>query len=180
VITSAAHADLHGAARAAAISADRAEVIRVFYSNFFFWVNLISLFLQAFAVSRLIGKLGVRRTLFVLPLIALGAYAAVGVIGGLAVVRAAKVSENSTEYSVQNTVRQTLFLSTARAIKYKAKAAIDSFVVRAGDSLSALLVWFAIHEIGLHGRGIALVNVALVGVWLAIAVALVRRPESSV
>jgi ATP:ADP antiporter, AAA family len=36
-----------------------------------------------------------------------------------------------------NTVRQALYLLTSREAKYKAKAAIDTFVVRAGDMLQA-------------------------------------------
>jgi len=39
-------------------------------------------------------------------------------------VRVGKILENSTDYSVQNTVRQALFLPTSREAKYKAKAAI--------------------------------------------------------
>jgi AAA family ATP:ADP antiporter len=175
LIPATAHPELGGAAHLAAITADRREVIKVFYGDFYFWVNLVSLLLQAFAVSRLIEKLGVRRALLVMPLIALGAYTLIGAIGGLALVRAAKVTENGVEYSVQNTVRQTLFLPTARAMKYKAKAAIDTFVVRAGDTLSALLVWFGVHVLDVQGRGLAWVNVALVAVWIAIALRLARR-----
>ena len=175
LIPATAHADLIGAARAAAINIDRRNVIQAFYGHFFFGVNLASLLIQAFAVSRLIAKIGVRRTLFVMPMIALGAYAAIGLIGGIALVRAAKTAENGTEYSVENTVRQTLFLPTDRPTKYKAKAAIDTFVVRSADAISALFVWFAIHALGTRGRGLALMNVGLVAIWLVIAVGLARR-----
>ena len=175
MVPATAHANLTGAARAAAIAADRREVIKAFYGNFFFWVNTISFLLQAFAVSRLIQRAGVRRSLFVMPVIAFGGYLAIAAIGGHALVRAAKIGENSTEYSVQNTVRQTLFLPTSRDAKYKAKAAIDTFVVRAGDSLSAVLVWAFVHELHAGVRGFALVNVALVAVWLAIARGIARR-----
>ena len=76
---------------------------------------------------------------------------------------------------MQNTVRQTLFLPTDRAVKYKAKAAIDTFVVRAGDTLSALVVWVGIHLLGLSARGLAATNIALVAVWLVIAYSIARR-----
>jgi len=135
-------------------------------------VNLVGFALQAVVVSRAIAKLGVRRTLFVMPIVALGAYGAIAAIGGFALVRAAKVAENGTEYSLDNTVRQTLFLPTARAAKYKAKAAIDTLAVRAGDTASALVIWLAIHQLGLRGRGLAFVNVGLVLAWLAIAMGL--------
>jgi ATP:ADP antiporter, AAA family len=160
---------------AAVIAGERREVIKAFYSDFFLWVNLISFLIQAFLVSRVIDKLGVRRALFVLPVIAFGAYGAIGAIGGLALVRAAKVAENGTDYSLQNTVRQALFLPTDRAVKYKAKAAIDTFFVRAGDTLSAVLVGIGIHQLGFAGRELALVNLSLIAVWLAIAAGIARR-----
>jgi len=160
---------------AALVAAERREVIKAFYSDFFSWVNLVSFLVQAFLVSRIIDKIGVRRALFGLPLIALGAYAAIGIVGGLALVRIAKVAENGTDYSLQNTVRQTLFLPTERAVKYKAKAAIDTFFVRAGDTLSAVLVGIGIHRFHFTGKELAFANIVLVTIWLAIAVAIARR-----
>jgi AAA family ATP:ADP antiporter len=155
--------------------AEREELIKTFYSDFFFWVNLISFLIQAFGVSFAINRLGVRRALFVMPMIALGAYGAIALVGGFALVRAAKVAENSTDYSLENTVRQTLFLPTDRAAKYNAKTAIDTFAVRAGDTLSALVIWLGVRRIGFHGRDLAVVNVVLVALWLAVALGVVHH-----
>jgi ATP:ADP antiporter, AAA family len=174
VIPASAHAELIGAARDAAITADRREVIKAFYGDFFFWVNLVGFLVQAFVVSRVLGWLGVRGALFVLPVIAFGTYGAIAAIGGLALVRAAKVGENATDYSLQNTVRQALFLPTARDVKYKAKVAIDTFFVRFGDAVSAIVVGIGIHQLGLGGHELALVNLGLIGVWFAIAAAVAR------
>ena len=137
-------------------------------------MNVVSFLIQAFVVSRAIERLGIRRALFVMPVIALGAYGAIAVIGGFALVRAAKVAENSTEYSLDNTVRQTLFLPTDRAAKYKAKAAIDTFAVRAGDTVSALVIWIGVRQIGLRRRQLAAINVVLVLVWFAVAFGISR------
>ena len=178
VVPATAHADLADAARATAIEADRLEVINALTADFFWWVNLVGFLIQAFLVSRVIQRIGVRGALFVLPLVAFGAYGAIGLVGGIALVRAAKIAENSTDYSLQNTVRQALFLPTSRAVKYKAKAAIDTFFVRAGDTLSAVLVGLGVHGLGLGGAELAFVNMGLVGVWIALAVCIARRHRS--
>jgi AAA family ATP:ADP antiporter len=180
VVSAAAHADLAGAARDAAISADRREVIKEFYANFFFWVNLVGFLAQAFLVSRIIKRFGVRAALFVLPVVAFGTYGAVAAVGGLALVQVAKVAENSTDYSLQNTVRQALWLPTSRAAKYKAKAAIDTFFVRFGDTISAILVGLGLHQLGLDARELSVVNIVLVGVWLTIAAGVARRHRALV
>jgi AAA family ATP:ADP antiporter len=142
-------------------------------------VNLIALVVQAFVVSRVIDKIGVRTSLFVLPLIAFASYGAIGVIGGIAIVRAGKIAENATDYSLQNTVRQALFLPTSRAAKYKAKAAIDTFFVRFGDTAAALLVAFGVHQLGLGGRQLAIVNTVICVGWLGITAALSYRHRAA-
>lgn len=164
-----------GVADDPAIEAARREVIKAFYGDFFFWVNLVGFLVQAFLVSRIIKWIGVRGALFVMPIVAFGAYGAIAVIGGLAITRAMKVAENATDYSLHNTVRQALFLRTSRDAKYKAKAAIDVFFVRFGDTISALVVGVGLHSLGMSVRGLAIVNVCLIGVWIVIAIAIARH-----
>jgi len=138
------------------------------------WVNLVSFLLQAFVVSRIFKYVGVRGALFILPLVALGGYAAIAALPLFAIVQWTKVLENSTDYSVQNTTRHALFLPTSREAKYKAKQAIDSFFVRAGDMLSAAVV-FAGTALAFNVRHFALLNMAVIAVWLVIAVAIARE-----
>ena len=138
------------------------------------WVNFVSFLLQAFVVSRIFKYAGVRTALFILPAIALGGYAMIAILPVLAVVRVAKILENSVDYSIQNTTRHALFLPTSREAKYKAKQAIDSFFVRAGDLLQAAVV-FVGTMLAFSIRGFALVNVLLVVVWIALAVAIARE-----
>ncbi|MCA9757394.1 MAG: translocase [Candidatus Eisenbacteria bacterium] len=147
--------------------------IGAFYADFFFVVNIIGLTVQLFLVSRILKYLGVRIALLFLPIIAFGGYALIGFASlGLALVRWTKTAENATDYSLQNTVRQALFLPTTREEKYKAKQAIDTFFVRAGDVLSALLVYLGLNQLALSTAGFARVNLVLAGIWLAIAVAI--------
>ena len=112
-------------------------------------------------MSRIFKYIGVRGALFILPAIALGSYTMIALLPVFAVVRWAKILENSTDYSIQNTTRHALFLPTSREAKYKAKQAIDSFFVRAGDLLQAVVV-FVGTMLAFSIRGYALVNVALV------------------
>ncbi len=111
-----------------------------FYGDFLFTVSLAGVLAQLFLVSRIMKFCGVPASLYFLPVIALTGYSIIAFFPILAFVRWAKVVENSTDYSLQNTARQALFLPTTREEKYKAKAAIDTFFVRFGDVLSAGLV----------------------------------------
>jgi AAA family ATP:ADP antiporter len=144
-----------------------------FYADFFFWVNLIGAGLQVLIVSRLMQSRGAASILLLLPLIALGSYAMLAVLPILGLIRIAKIAENSVDYSIQNTARHALFLSTSREEKYKAKTAIDSFFWRIGDTLSGLLV-LAGTLLALNVQSFAAVNVALTVVWLGVVFAIMR------
>jgi AAA family ATP:ADP antiporter len=150
------------------------EIIGDFYADFFTVVNLAGLLLQLFVVSRVLKYLGVGAAVMILPLIALGGYLIAAFYPVLAIVRWAKTAENATDYSLQNTVRQVLFLPTTREQKYKAKQAIDTFFVRAGDVLSAVVVFAGTTWLALSTKGYALFNVALVTVWLILAILIGR------
>jgi AAA family ATP:ADP antiporter len=62
-----------------------------------------------------------------------------------------------------------LFLPCTYEEKFIAKQAIDSFFVRMGDVLSAMLVFFGTNVIQLEARTFAAVNAALVLIWLVLA-----------
>jgi AAA family ATP:ADP antiporter len=151
------------------------EYIGSFYSEFFLVVNVVGLLVQLFVVSRVLKYLGVKAAVLVLPLIALTGYTILAFAPVLALVRAVKIAENATDYSIQNTVRNVLFLPTSRDEKYKAKQAIDSFFWRAGDVMSAALVFVGVTMLGLGTTGFARVNLVLAGIWLILAVAVGRE-----
>jgi AAA family ATP:ADP antiporter len=153
----------------------RERLIGGFYGDYFFWVNVLSACLQAFVVSRLVRRVGLRGVLIALPLVALGSYTLIAAGVGLAIIRWAKTAENATDYSVMNTARALIWLPTTREEKYKAKQAADTFFVRLGDLGSAGLVFLGVNHLGLGLRGFAAVNLALVVVWLGLAALVLRE-----
>jgi AAA family ATP:ADP antiporter len=166
------------AARLASAVDPRVDIgayIGVFYGRYFFLVNVVTVVLQAFVVSRVVKHLGMKGVLLALPLVAFGAYGLVSAGAGLAVIRLAKAAENSVDYSLMNTGKQMLWLPTAREEKYKAKQAIDTFFVRAGDVLAAGVVWAGTTWLGADARGFGLANLLLVLLWTATAWAVLKR-----
>jgi ATP:ADP antiporter, AAA family len=156
-------------------AAAREAVIGRFYGTFYSVVNTAALAVQALFVARMLQRGGTRGGLFLLPAVALMGYGAIALLPSLVVVAVAKAAENSFDYSMQSTVQQALFLPTDREIKYKGKATVDTVCVRLGDMLAGALVLVSLHVFALSRRGFALANLALVGVWMVIAVAIGRR-----
>ena len=140
------------------------------------YVNLVAFVLQAFFVSRIFKYIGVRGALFILPAIAVTGYSAIALIPTFFAVQWTKIFENGTDYSVQNTTKQALFLPTSRVAKYKAKQAIDSFFVRFGDMLQAGVVFVGV-QLALTVRGFAVVNLVLISVWFLIVLGIRREHQ---
>jgi AAA family ATP:ADP antiporter len=168
-------------ASASAVSAgalaphDVERYVGSFFAGYDFRVDVLSLAIQAFVVSRLVGRAGVGRAFLVLPVVAFGDAAIMLLFPALAAVSAGKTAESAVDYSLNNTLRGMLWLPTGRREKYLAKQATDTFFVRLGDVTSALLVFAGTHALGLPLRGFAAVNVALVGAWLALALGIGRE-----
>jgi ATP:ADP antiporter, AAA family len=156
-------------------ASERAAIIGRFYGAFYSLVNAVALIVQALLVARILKSGGTRLALFLLPAVAMCGYGAIAMLPSLAVVAMAKAAENSVDYSMQTTVRQTLFLPTDRETKYKGKATLDTVCVRLGDMAAGGLVLVSLHVFELTRRGFAIGNVVLVGIWMAIALAIARR-----
>lgn len=149
--------------------------IGAFYGGYFFWVNVASVVIQAFLVSRIVKFFGMAGALFALPIVALGVYGLALSGAGLAFVRWVKTAENATDYSIMNTARQMLWLPTSREEKYKAKQAIDTFFVRTGDMLSAGVVYVGTNLLALTTSGFAAANLVFAGGALSVAILLYRQ-----
>jgi len=155
---------------ASALEPDRGAYIASFYSGYYAAVNLVSAVIQALVVSRVLGKLGVRKALFIMPIVVLGSWLAFAAAATIATIRVTKTAENSVDYSLHNVVRQALYLPTSRESKYKAKAAIDTFFFRMGDVVAGLGVVFVVVEVldlGVHA--LAVINIVLTLGWLWLA-----------
>jgi AAA family ATP:ADP antiporter len=163
-------------ARAAvAAGFDQEAFIGAFYGSYFFWVNVATILIQAFLVSRIVKRLGMAGVVLALPLVALGSYGAAAAGAGLLALRLLKTAENAADYSVMNTAKQMLWLPTSREEKYKAKQAIDTFFVRGGDVLAAGLVYLGTQYLSAGVARFARANILVVLAALAVAMLLVRE-----
>ena len=141
-----------------------AAFVHDFYSDFYLYVNVAALVLQAFVVGRLIRVGGIAAALLVLPVLAFFAYGLVAISASLALITWVKIAENGGDYSVMNTARSMLFLPTSEEEKWRARQVVDTVVVRFGDVISFLLV-ASVGLLGLPTSALAWVNLLLVVGW---------------
>jgi AAA family ATP:ADP antiporter len=150
------------------------EGTTTFYGDFYFWVNVTALLLQAVVASRLLKYGGFGALMLALPTVALVSYAAMAVVPLLAVVKSMKIAENATDYSIANTARSVLWLPVSTEQKYKAKPAIDTLFTRMGDGLAAVTVVIGVQFLDASTASFFAFTVALVVAMLLLSLRLVR------
>ncbi len=158
----------------ASTAAGQSAIVQGFYGNFQFISSIIAFLLQAFLVSRIVKYTGIKGIVLILPLLAFGAYGVISLGAGLAVVRALKLAENSTDYSIMNTGKAMLWLPTTREEKYKGKQTVDTFFVRSGDFVAAALFIVGTTVLGLGVRSVAGTNLVIVVAWLVLTFYVLR------
>ncbi|HEX3594428.1 MAG TPA: Npt1/Npt2 family nucleotide transporter, partial [Polyangiaceae bacterium] len=162
-----------------AITADKVkEYVGAEYSRFYLFTNIATVALQAFLVSRFIRKFGVRFAFLALPVVPLIDAVGVGLAPLLGLLFAGKILENSLDYSLNNTLRNMLWLPTTREMKYKAKQAVDTFFVRMGDVTSALFIYVIAGVLGLGVRTLAIFSIAACAVWFFVSRSILNRRDA--
>ncbi len=160
---------------AATGSADLQNYISQAFAGYQGLANILGLLIQLFLVSRIFRYVGVGGALLFLPVIALGGYGYAAFGASLLLMKWVKSVENGTDYSLMKTARSALFLITKREEKYKAQAAIETFFVRGGDTLCAVVVWVGTTFLALSIERFAVINVVSILIWIFLTILIIRE-----
>ena len=155
--------------KAHALNLTPAAYIGQFKAQYFEYINVIGVVLQLFIVSRIIKYVGLRAALVLIPVASFFGYGTAFVFPLISVMFVGRIVESSLDYSLSSTTQQMLWLVTSREAKYKAKQVIDAFFRRAGDTMSAGMVWLSVH-LALSTRTFLAVNAVVALVWVGLAV----------
>ena len=125
----------------------------------------LTIVLQLFLTGRLMRWLGVGALLAVVPVISILGFTTLGFMPTLGVLTLFEATRRAGNFAMTKPARETLFTVMPREDKYKAKAGIDTFVYRGGDTVGTLVDQL-ISRLGLAIAAFA-VPVGIAGVGLA-------------
>jgi len=140
-------------------------------------VNILAIITAWFGTSRLTARLGMPKTLALVPavitvlLLGLALTPLLWVVIGLQIVRRAG------NYSITRPCREMLFTRLDRESRYKAKNVIDVAVYRGGDVIFAWMFTGLTQGLGLGLGAVAGVGALVAAIWTAIAFYLGRDFE---
>ncbi len=152
-----------------ASSPDQVVSLGEFYGDFYSWVNLCSLLIQLFLVSRIFKWININGAIMILPIIATIGYGLAAFIPVFSLFRIIKITENSFDYSLQNTTRHALFLPLNQRQIYEGKTVIDSLCWRLGDLVHVAVVFIGFNYFDLSYSQFAAVNLVACVAWLLVA-----------
>lgn len=151
----------------AAEALEGAAVTQAFFGQVGTIIGVISVVTQLFLVSFIIRKFGITTALLVLPVaaaVASGSYLAAPSLFSAALLT---ISDNSFNYSINQTARETLFMPTSADEKYKARAFSNMFVQRIGKG-AAILMALVLNAFPI--RLLSILAIGVVAVWIGFAV----------
>lgn len=144
-----------------------------FFAAVEFWGQTLTVLIQLFLTGRLMKLLGVGAMLSVVPLVTLAGFAVLAVEPTLGVIAVFEAVRRASNFSLSRPARETVYTVMSREDRYKAKAAIDTFVYRGGDVVGTLGHGALLAVPLAAAVSIAAVPLSLLGlaaaVWLGVA-----------
>jgi ATP:ADP antiporter, AAA family len=150
------------------------DQLTAFFGDFYGYLGIAAFLLQILLTSKMMQRLGIGFTIFLLPIgLVLGSAALLSFMTLWAAVLL-KGPDQLFKHSVDKSTVELLYLPIPAGVKTTVKPFIDTVIWRLADGVAGVILLFLISLVALNLWQITLVNVALLCVWLAIAY-VVRR-----
>jgi len=150
--------------------------LAAFFGRFYGYMGLGSFILQMLLTGPLLRSLGIRVTLFVLPVMLLGGSTAVLLAPVLLSACILKGTHLLLRFSLDKSSAELLYLPVAPPrVKGQIKSFIDGFIWRMADGLAGVVLFVFGNRMKFSPGRISVVNVVFVLGWIAIAYGLRRE-----
>jgi len=146
------------------------DKLSVFFGFWFSTSNAVSLAIQLLVTQRLVGFLGVGRSLFVLPGALFAGAAAVLYAPVLWTGTALKLFDISLKQSINKAATELLILPIPMAIKSHAKTYIDVFVDTTATGIGGILLIFIVNGLNFSVRAVCIMILVLICIWIYFAI----------
>ena len=147
------------------------------WANIDLWVNGIGIVTALFATGRATTRFGVPKTLALVPVFMVIAWAVVAANPAALTLFVVQVLRRAGNYAVTRPAREICFTLVDSETRYKSKPVIDTVVYRGGDVVTAWFYTWIVAKFGLALAGIAVVGAGVAAIWAAVGIHLGRLFE---
>lgn len=142
-------------------------------------VNSLSVLTAVFVTGRLATRLGMSKTLALVPSVIVVGFLTVAMAPLLAVVVGLEIVRRAGNYAITRPGREMLFTIVGREQRFKAKPVIDIVVYRGGDMVWAWVFTGLTTVVGLGMAGVAWAGAGIALLWAAVGARLGRTYDRS-
>jgi ATP:ADP antiporter, AAA family len=130
--------------------------------------GVVSIIVQLFITSFVMRRFGVGTALLILPVsLFLGSLGFLA-LPTLAFASLMSVSDNSLNYSINQSAKEALYVPTSKSEKYQAKAFIDMFIQRFGKVIAVCLNLLVVTFVTIANvRWLSLASISILVLWIA-------------
>lgn len=146
----------------------------VFFAKFFAVLNVAGLVFQLLLTRLILIRFGVGIALLLLPAALVMGSMGILIYPTLWAVTLARLGEGGVRYSLQEATREILYLPLPSAVRSRARPLIEIFGARLFEGIAGLLILLCTAFLGMSVKGLSLISIAMVSVWL-VAVLAVKR-----
>jgi AAA family ATP:ADP antiporter len=146
------------------------DQITAFCASFTAYLAFGAFLLQVIAGSRMVEKLGIRVTLFILPVaVMLGTVTLLAFPVALWAGGVLKGSDYTIRYSIDRVSTELLYVPVPHGVKTQIKAVIDMVVQRLADGVGGLMLLLVTRVLHQGQVGVSILNLILLSYWIWLA-----------
>jgi AAA family ATP:ADP antiporter len=149
------------------------------WANIDLAVNVLAAFTALFATGRLATKLGMPKTLGLVPAVMVIAWLVVAVNPAAMTLFFVQVVRRAGNYAITRPGREMLFTLVDNETRFKAKPVIDTVVYRGGDVATAWFYTSIVSAFSLGLVGVSIVGAVIAVAWAAVGIHLGRNYDRS-
>ncbi len=140
-----------------------------FFGYFHAGLYVLPFIISLFVTSNLIKSYGIRIILLLFPLVLLLCFGGIALWPVLGFALAIKASDKSLSFSINQYVRELLYIPVSPELKYKAKIFIDMFLNRFAKGIGALILlifYFIPLDWQVRVRIVSIISVVFIVAWV--------------
>lgn len=140
-----------------------------FFSAYYGWLSLATLFAQVVLTGKALGKLGLNLSLFLTPMALLGGSLAIMIWPGLGAAALTRIADATLRNSVHRSGLEIVYMAVPARLKKALKTFLDVVVERIGDAGAGFIILLvSLSSVAGYRRYVHIICLGLIFLWLVL------------
>ncbi len=140
-----------------------------FFSSYYGWLNVATLFAQVILTGRILSKFGLRLSLYVTPVALMTGSLAIMVWPGLLAAALTRIADATLRNSIHRSGMEIIYMGVPAGLKKAIKTFLDVVVERVGDaSAGFIILFFSLSLVAGYKTYLHFICLGLIFVWMVL------------